>query len=257
MNAPTELQELLCEQWCADVDVGKDTAGWRISLPMMESDGDYVTVWVNPVLGGWKLRDCGTTMMRLSYGMDVDSLADGSRARVLKQLLDESQLAMENGEIVGQADERHLGEVLMKFGQAILRIGDIKLWSRSRVASTFYEDLAEELGRIVGPGRLEVDYVVPGVPKGEDYRVDFAIADLTRPLYIFGVLNTDKAKLTTIILQHLRQAGRPFDSLIVPSDIDQINKPDLRRLLNAANDFIDSSRSVDALGEKVRQRLNA
>jgi hypothetical protein len=256
MNAPAELKGLLCEQWCAEVDLAKDDFGWRVALPISHADGDYVTVWISPALGGWHIRDCGTTIMRLSYDMDVDLLLKGTRSKVLRQILDESALVLEDGELVANVEEGRLGEALLRFGQAALRVGDIRLWSERRVASTFYEDLAETLGMIVGADHeLVQDYVVPNVPSGDDYPVDFAIPALHRPLYIFGVLNNDKAKLTTIILQHLKQAGRTFDSLIVPFDIDQIKRADLRRLLNTADLFVDSAQSTDALALKIADRI--
>lgn len=256
MNAPAELQELLCEQWCADVHIGEDKAGIRLSLPLTEADGDSVTVWINPRVGGWALRDCGTTFMRLSYDMDVDLLAEGQRARVIERILAEHQVRNENGELVCEAEERNLGAALLNFGQALLRIGDIKLWTKARVASTFYDDLKTHLIDIVGTNRLRIDYEPPNVPDAKNYLVDFAITDIDRPLYIFGVPSSDKAKLANIVLLHLQQAQHVFDSLIVPSDIESISKPDLRRLLNAANDFVDSSSSVDVMERKIRQRIS-
>lgn len=257
MTDSGELRNLLCEQWCADLDleVGHDELDWRISLPVYESDGDAVTVWIQPQVGGWQLRDCGTTMMRLSYDMDVDLLQEGTRSKVLQQLLAEGGMRIEGGELFAAMPERQLGAGLMQFAQTVLRISDISLWSRSRVASTFYEDLQDDLMRIVGPEQLVSDYIVPNVSRAEDYPVDFAVTGLPRPFYIFGVLNTDKAKLTTIILQHLRHAGHIFDSLVIPSDIDQIKRIDLRRLMNAANDFVDSRQSKSAVEEKIRMRL--
>lgn len=255
MSAPAELHDLLCEQWCADFDVANDAAGTRLSLPLTESDGDAVTVWINQRLGGWHLRDCGTTFMRLSYDMDVDLLSEGQRAKVLERILAEHQIRNENGELVCEAEERDLGAALLRFGQATLRIGDIKLWSRARIASTFYEDLKSRLVDIVGPDRLRIDYEVPGIPDAGNYLVDFAVTDAARPLYIFGVPTTDKAKLANIVLLHLQQAHHVFDSLIIPSDIESISKPDLRRLMNAANDFVDSSSSTEAIERKIRQRL--
>lgn len=254
MNAPDELHKLLCEQWCSDVEIGQDEAGIRLSLPLTETDGDAVTVWVNHRMGGWHLRDCGTTFMRLSYDMDVDLLSEGQRARVLERILAEHQISNEGGELVCDVEERELGAALLRFGQATLRIGDIKLWSRTRVASTFYEDLKAHLLEIIGPHRLQIDYEVPDIPDSGNYLVDFAITDMARPLYIFGVPTTDKAKLANIVLLHLQQAHHVFDSLIVPSDIEAISKPDLRRLMNAANDFVDSSTSIDVLERKIRQR---
>lgn len=253
----TELQDLLCEQWCADVEIGEDTAGIRLSLPLSEADGDAVTVWINQRVGGWRLRDCGTTFMRLSYDMDVDLLADGQRARVLERILAEHQITMEDGELTSEAEERNLGASLLRFGQALLRIGDIKLWSRARVASTFYDDLKSHLVDIVGAERLLIDYEAPDVPDAGNYLIDFAINGGSRPLYIFGVPSSDKAKLANIVLLHLQQANHVFDSLIVPSDIESIGKPDLRRLMNAANDFVDSSSSLEAIERKIRQRIGA
>jgi hypothetical protein len=257
MKAPAELQELLCEQWCADIHIDQDKVGLRLSLPLTESDGDSVTVWINQRVGGWHLRDCGTTFMRLSYDMDVDLLAEGQRARVLERILAEHQVRNENGELVCEVEERNLGAALLRFSQAALRIGDIKLWTRSRVASTFYDDLKTHLIDIVGSDRLRIDYEPPNVPDARNYLIDFAIADIGRPLYIFGVPNSDKAKLANIILLHLQQAQHAFYSLIVPSDIESIGKPDLRRLMNAANEFVDSSSSIDAMERKIKQQLSA
>jgi hypothetical protein len=250
-----ELQNLLCEQWCSDVEIGEDSAGIRLSLPLSESDGDAITVWIKQIVGGWRLRDCGTTFMRLSYDMDVDLLTDGQRAKVLERILAEHQIQIDGGELVRDVEERTLGAALLSFGQAVARIGDIKLWSRARVVTTFYEDLQSVLSDIVGTERLIIDYQAPGVPDASNYLIDYAILGSHRPLYIFGIPSSDKAKLATIVLLHLQQSEHQFESLIIPSDIDSIGKPDLRRLLNAANDFVDSSTSVDAIERKIKSRV--
>lgn len=255
MIQPVELQELLCEQWCSEVEIGNDSVGVRLSLPLADADGDAVTVWISQTVGGWTLRDCGTTLMRLSYDLDVDLLESGNRAKVLERILSEHQVTLENGELVCQVEERALGAALLRFGQASLRICDIKLWSQARVASTFYDDLQANLLSIVGHNRLVIDYVVPGVPDSENYPVDFAVQGGARPLYIFGVPSSDKAKLANIVLLHLQQANHDFDSLVVPSDFESISKPDFRRLMNVANDVVDSSTSVDAIARKIRQRV--
>ena len=223
---------------------------------MTDPDGDEIAVWISQRLGGWRLRDCGTTMMRLSYDMDVDLVAVGQRAKVLERILNEHQVKLEDGELTCDVEERGLGEALLRFGQASQRIGDIKLWTQARVASTFYDDLRSSLLNIVGAERLQIDYAVPNVPDSENYLVDFAVTIGPRPLYIFGVPSSDKAKLANIVLLHLQQAHHIFDSLIIPSDIESIPKPDLRRLMNAANDMVDSSASVDVIERKIRQRIS-
>lgn len=258
MNAPTELRHLLCEQWCADADIATDGEAVRISLPMYESDGDGITVWIESTLGGWRITDRGTTLMRLSYHMDIDQLAEGQRAKVFDGALSAQGIRNEDGELVLETPEAQLGRALLDYGRAALQVGDIKLWSRSRVANTFYDDLAQVLRGIVGPQLLKRDFVVPNVPNAAQYPVDFCIApDSLRPLFVFGVPSRDKARLATIVLQYLQQHHVAFESLVVPSEMDAIPRSDFRRLLNAANDMVDSISARDDLERKVRHRMAA
>lgn len=252
-----ELHRVLCEQWCADADIAEDEGGLRISLPLEESDGDAITVWLRRELGGWILRDQGTTLMRLSYAMDVALLNDGQRAKVVDRILREQGVVFEDGELSMPAEEGQLGSKLLQFGQAITRLGDLRLWSWARVSSTFYEDLANELIRIAGPENVKRDYIVPGVPDAESYTIDFAIKTPGLPFYVMGVPHTEKAQLATIVLQYLQKSGHAFESLIVPADIDQIPKGVRNRLLNAANDVVSGLEAVEAIERKVRHRIAA
>lgn len=251
----TELQRLLCEQWCAAADVVEDAGGMRLSLPIHEADGDTLTVWLQQELGGWHIRDHGTTLMRLSYEIDVDLLKEGQRAKVVDRILTEQSLSLEDGELSVHAKEGDLGTALMQFGHAMTRLGDLKLWTWPRVSSTFYEDLQRELERIAGSALVKRNYVVPDVPDASNYPVDFAIETHALPFYVFGVPHTDKARLATIILLHLQKAGHLFNSLVVPADLDSIPKADRNRLLNAANDVVTGLDAVEPLERKVKLRL--
>ena len=251
-----ELQRLLCEQWCADAEVVEDEAGLRVSLPMTEADGDVVTAWLQKTLGGWCISDRGLTLMRLSYDMDVDLLAEGQRAKVLDRIVREQGVKYQQGELSLAVREGDLGPALMRFGQAIVRVSDLKLWSWHRVSSTFYEDLAHELERIAGAQNVTRSYIVPDVADAANYPVDFAIRTQGLPFYIFGVPNVEKAKLTTIILLYLQRAVR-FDSLVVPANLDDLPKGDRDRLVNAANDMVTGIDAVEPLERKVRLRLAA
>ena len=259
MNAPTDLRTLLCEQWCADLEVNaQDPAGIRISLPMVESDGDELTVWLNPELGGWKISDSGTTMMRLSYHLDLDDISEGTRQRVLQQVLTEHGVSYDQGTLSIVVEEAALNQGMLSLGQAMVRVGDIAMWSRQHVATQFYDDLRRELERIVGADRLIRDYQVPGISEAASYEIDFAIVDgLPKPFYIFGVPTGDKSRLATIVLQHLRAAKQSFESLVVLAGLDSVPRQDLRRLMNAAGDMVDSLQSLDALDQKVRLRAVA
>ena len=75
------------------------------------------------------------------------------------------------------------------------------------------------------------------------------------PLYLFGVPNRDKARLATIILQHLIAAGRDFNSMIVFQNMADLPRADVSRLTNAANDQVDSLDAVDDLRRKLLRRV--
>ncbi|WP_176079350.1 DUF1828 domain-containing protein [Paraburkholderia tropica] len=257
-TASDTVKRLLCESWCSELDVVEDGDTLRLSMPLTEPDGDYVTVWLRKMLGGWKLEDAGSTLMRLSYDTDVSGLLRGPRKVMLDRMLVEYGARLdESGQVIAESPEPDLGPALLRFGQALLRANEVRTWSRSRVASTFYEDLRQSLHSIVGADRVKENYRVPDVPSSEDYPVDFAIDGGAEPLFIFGAPTKDRARLATIVLQHLQQHTTRFNSLVVFQNASEIGTTDLRRLMNAANDMVDSLDAKDALERKIRHRLAA
>ena len=75
------------------------------------------------------------------------------------------------------------------------------------------------------------------------------------PLYLFGVPSRDKARLATIILQHLIASGKDFNSMIVFQNMADLPRPDVSRLTNAANDQVDSLDATDDLRRKLLRRV--
>ncbi len=193
--------------------------------------------------------------MHLSYDNDVDKLREGTRGKLLQQILSESELGEEEGEffIDGPADQ--LGTNVFRFGQALTRVHDLTFLNRARSESTFYEDLRELLRELVGHERIQEAYVVPDVPRANEYPVDFFVSGGETPLYLFGVPGRDKARLATIILQHLIAAGKDFNSMIVFQNMADLPRPDVSRLTNAANDQVDSLDATDDLRRKLLRRV--
>ena len=101
------------------------------------------------------------------------------------------------------------------------------------------------------------NYLAPEVPDAADYPIDFAITGGPSPLFIFGVPTRDRARLATIVLQHIDPYISAFDSIVVFQDASEIPSSDLRRLMNAANDMVDSIEAKSALEKKIRHRLRA
>ncbi|CAE6851264.1 DUF1828 domain-containing protein [Paraburkholderia domus] len=257
-DAPTTIKRLLCESWCSELDVAEDGDSLRLSMPFVEPDGDYVTVWLRQTLGGWRLEDAGTTLMRVSYDSDVAALMRGPRKVMLDRMLSEYGARLgDDGQVIAEAPEVDLGPALLRYGQAVLRANEVRSWSKARVTSTFFEDLRLNLVDIVGVDRVLQNYKVPDVPAADDYLVDFAISGAPEPLFVFGVPSKDRARLTTIVLQHIEQYVERFNSIVVFQNASEIGNADLRRLMNAANDMIDSVDAKDALAKKIKHRLAA
>ncbi len=256
MNS-VDLQDSLCRTLCASVSVAERAAGvWQVNTPFTFPDGDAYSLYITALpTGGVRISDMGLTMMRLSYENDIAKMRDGTRGRIFTQILAETDLTEDDGEFYLDAPADDLGNGVFRFGQALTRIHDLTFLNRARVESTFYEDLREKLVSLVGPERLHKDYVVPDVPRASDYPVDYFVQGGAQPLYLFGVPNRDKARLATIILQHLIAANKDFNSMIVFRNMIDIASADLSRLTNAANDMIASLDATDDFQRKILRRV--
>jgi len=252
------LRESLCHTFCRDVGVvahGEKTIA--VSLPMTGRDGDNFMAYVTEMNAGWRVSDMGSTLMRLSYEHDLAKLLSGARERLYQAVLGESGLAEADGELFIEVARDSLPFGLFALGQGITRVEDLGLWTRPRVESAFYDDLGEIISSIVPAESRTEGYVVPHVPDAENYPVDYFIKTGRRPLYVFGVLNRDKARLTTIILQHLSKYAESFESMIVYADMDDVPKLDSKRLIIAANDIVPSISDRAAIVQKIQHRLAA
>lgn len=257
-DTPDAVKRLLCESWCAELDVAQDGDALRLSMPLLEPDGDYLTVWLREAMGGWRIEDAGSTLMRVSYDSDSGTLLRGPRRVLLDKMLNEYGARLsDDGRIVAESDEQSLAISLLRYGQALLRVNDLRSWSKSRVASTFFDDLKLHLADIVGAENVEQRYLPPEVPDAADYPVDFLLKGSRTPLFVFGIANADRARVATIVLQHLDVHIERFDSIIVFQDASAIPSIDLRRLMNAANDMVDSIDAKGALAKKIRHRMHA
>ncbi len=252
------LRENLCAAFCNNVEVGViDSETVSISLPLSGRDGDQVVAYATQMTGGWRVSDMGSTLMRLSYENDLSKLLTGARQKLFSSVLAESGLQEHDGEIFTEVPADALTGGLFTLGQGVIRLEDLGLWTQNRVESTFYDDLRAIIADIVPDADLVENYIVPNIEGAENYPVDFYIKTQRNPLYLFGVLNKDKAMLSTIIIQHLRASGAKFDAMVVYQDIDAVPRPHTKRLMSAANDTVASIGERDAIKEKIEHRRAA
>lgn len=259
MNLDIEkLQEKLCSLMCAEVNLRqKNQSLVAIETPFFFPDGDpyqiYIKVMPNGIL---RLTDMGHTLLHLSYENDVSKFREGTRGKLFDQIKAETSLEEDNGEFYIETEITNLGYNIFKLGQGLTKIYDLTFLNRARAESTFYEDLQEQLSKIVGSDNVVRDYFYSEMENARDYPIDFKIEGKHAPLFLFGIPNRDKARLTTIILERLLRANADFDSILIFLDQGTIPKQDLARLSNAGGEMIASLDAETDFSRKILRKAN-
>ena len=251
-----KLQEALCNMLCADIKLVEHNGLLIMETPFYFPDGDPYQIYLKEMPGGvLRLTDMGHTMMHLSYENDTSKFREGTRGRLFEQIKSEFGLGEDNGEFYIESKTNGLGSAIFKFGQALTKLNDLTFLNRFRTESTFYDDLHEQLNRLVDEDKIQRDYFYSEIENAHDYPIDYRIEGKTAPLFLFGISGRDKARLTTIILERLLRANVDFDSLLIFSDQQSIPKADLARLSNAGGEMIASLDAEADLARKLNRKI--
>lgn len=251
------LRDLLCKRLCEDVKIECRPDGeLMLRTHFRFPDGDHYPIHLSDAPpGGLRLSDRGHTLMHISYEHDIDSFMDGTRGMLLERIMAESGLDWDGGAFYFDTALERLPEAIFHFGQALTRVHDLTLLSRSRVGSVFYDDLAELISRLVDESHIQRDYR-PEVPNAQAYLVDYRLETKSGvPLFLYGVPNRDKARLTTVMLSHFHRHELRFESILVFEDQAEIPRMDLARLSDVGGDMISSLESHEDLNRKLVQRV--
>ena len=256
MSALDQLtSESLCEQFCANVGLQRQGDFVLLSTPFTFPDGDGYSLYLSETTtGGLRISDGGSTLMHLSYENDLTGYLTGGRSLLLERVVAEEDVSYEaeTGQLFVETPAKDLARAAFRLGQAMTRVHDLQFLSRARVSSTFYEDLGEHLFSIVPSEKVRSDFVVPELPGADNYPVDYRFDGKSGdPVFLFGVLNREKARLVTICLQHYIQNEIQFDSLLVFQDQQSIPRNDLARLSNVGGEMISSLNAEDDFRRKV------
>lgn len=242
------IRALFCERLCQDVTIERRPDGalmLRTHFRFPDGDGYPIHLSESPT-GGLRLSDRGHTLMHISYEHDIDSFLEGPRRVLLERICGESGIEYDDGAFGVDTTPDQLPDAMFTLGQALTRVYDLTLLSRSNVRSTFYADLDQRLSGLIGEDRIRRQYCPPEVPNARAYPVDYCIGGRDEvPLFLCGVPNRDKARLTTITLAHFRRHDLQFDSLVVAQDPTAIPHNDLIRLRDVAGDVVSLESEED------------
>lgn len=258
MNLDKEiLQDTLCALMCANVKIHQRGENLlMVDTPFSFSDGDPYQIYIKELpAGAIRLTDMGHTLMHLSYENDIDKFREGTRGKLFEQIKAECFVEENDGEFYIDDQVENLSLNIFRLGQALTKISDLTFLNRARAESTFYEDLTEQLYRIIDSDRITKDYKYPQMDNAQDYPIDYYIEGKHAPLYLFGIPNRDKARLATITLERLLRANADFDSLLIFSDQSTIPKQDLARLSNAGGEMIASLDAEEDISRKLLRKV--
>ena len=219
-------------------------------------DGDRYPIYLSETPGGVRLSDRGDTLMRISYDHDIDAFLAGSRGQLIERILGEEEVEQDRGVFQLDAPTDRLSDALFRYGRALTRVYDLTLHSRSRATSTFYDDLADLLFQTVDEEQIQRDHLLPDLPNAEAYPIDYRMEGKSgSQVFLYGVPNRDKARLTTIILSHFHRNHLDFDSILVFSNQSEIPRMDLARLSDVGGEMVSSLASREDFRRKLERRV--
>jgi hypothetical protein len=210
---------------------------FQLITPFYHEDGDMLEIYLEGIGENGKIRisDHGMTIMRLSYEYDIDT---PNKRRIFEKMLTENRLLENEGRLYLEAGLEGLYPSVLQFAQAVAKISNMKLYKREVIKSLFYELLDEFITEQLV--RYQPESKVLPIKERDDLEVDYSFKGFPRPLYLFGIKDDTKARLTTISCLEFQRADIPFKSVAVHEDFEGLSKKDRKRVTSAVDkQFVD------------------
>ncbi len=206
---------------------------FQLIAPIFHEDGDMVNIYLEKQDSGRvKISDYGMSLMRLSYLFDIDS---DKKRKILEEIIINRGARLEDGNILLSVSEDNLFSGIMNYAQLVSEVCNMDILTREIVSNLFYEYLGESIEAIQKETSLQYikDYEVKGHP---DIHIDYAFLGngVARPVYLFGVKDTNKAQQTAINCLNMKLEKIPHKSVCVFEDIDKVSSFARNALINAS-----------------------
>ncbi|NLW92483.1 MAG: DUF1828 domain-containing protein [Syntrophomonadaceae bacterium] len=227
------LQELK-EQFNNKIDFREKRKGiTQLIGPFFHEDGDMMDIFItesptNP--GKIRLCDYGMTIMHLSYDYDIDT---PNREGILDKIVSEHGLYRDDGNIYVDVDPQMLYQYVFQYSQTIAKVSSMQYFKREVIRNLFYEQL-DEFIEVKLSVYKPATKILP-IPDRDDLEVDYAFTLDKKKLFLFGIKDSTKARLTTISCLEFQKAKLPFKSIAVHEDFDALPKKDRTRITSAVD----------------------
>ena len=226
---------------------------YRVFTPFAFDDGDNLAIILKFVDDTWILTDEGHTLMHLTYSIDARELERGTRQKVITSVLSRFGLEDNHGELTIRIVGDQFGDALWNFVQALINISDLTYLSRTRVYSTFIEDLHALIEETVPEGRRGFDWHDPEHDPDGKYIVDCRINGMQRPVYIFALPNDDRVRDATISILQFERWGQSFASVGIFENQEEVNRKALARFSDVCDrQFSNLPANRDRIAQIIR-----
>lgn len=232
------ILDILNQQFNAQVSLQEKRPGiQQLYAPLFHEDGDMMDIYLDIPRdfegNGTKtirISDHGMTIMRLSYSFEIDT---PNKERIFQRILAENGVQEENGAIILDAPIGSLYPAILQFAQAVSKACNMRFFRREVLVSLFDEMLAEFITEKLS--RYNPKSQVYPIPERDDLEVDWEFRPNGVPLYLFGVKESAKARLTTISCQAFQLAKLSYKGIAVHEDFNKLSRKDMARLTSACD----------------------
>ena len=202
---------------------------YKVLLPYFYEDGDMYDIFIEEVGNKIRISDYGLTLMKLSYNFDFDT---EHKKEVLNNIIVQNRCKIDNGDIYLDVNAQQFTGGVYQFIQTISKVSTIEIISKEIIKSCFYELTAEFILESLNKYNIKSN-IIP--IKNSDLIVDYAISDIPKPLYIFGVGDDSKASKVVISCLTFQTQHLPFRSVIIHEDFNKLSQFNRTQITNTAD----------------------
>ena len=227
-----EVLDLLRAQFSEQIALYERRPGlFQLVAPLYHEDGDMLSIFLQPLDDGRvRITDMADTVMRLSYTYQLDT---ANKERVFQRILAEGGLGEMDGHLFIDSEIQALYPSVLQFAQTVSKVTNMSMYRREVVENLFYELLLEFVLEKLGEYKPRLQ-VLP-LEDHPELEVDYVLEAGPKPLFVFGIKDSSKAKLVTISCLQFQLSRLPFQSCAVHQDFDALTRRD-RKLITSAID---------------------
>lgn len=208
---------------------------FQIYAPFFHEDGDMISMYlqIDKNTNKISIRDYGNTLMRLSYTFDIDT---DNRTNIISNLVKSNNGVLDDGELIINENINNVSQAIFQYSQIVAKVSSMDILRKEVIKSLFYEYLNDFVFETFKNFKIIKD----STPTDDnDLIVDYEIEN-AKPIYIFGVNGNSKASKTVISCLTFQSMRKPFRSLIIPENIDNLTNFNRKQIINVGDKLYTS-----------------